>query len=154
MKRLVLVAAMLGVCLSAIGAPALIPIPAIPIPSFPLQNPGPAFIGSTAVAQPVGSFTVPQNPFMAPNGKSNIHNDAYMTDAYAWAGPLGKNIGVNSTWFGLEECASITFDSQGRIVALCGSLDGAKLRVLHPTTLATLSIFPCRRAWCGRGRRR
>ena len=26
---------------------------------------------------------------MAPNGRSNIHNDAYMTDTHAISGPLG-----------------------------------------------------------------
>ena len=127
----------------AIAAPAALPgIPAIPIPSMPLQAPGPKFIGSASTALPVGSFAVPQHPFMAPNGKSNIHNDAYMTDSYTWAGPRGQNMSVNSTWLGLEECASITFNSQGRIVALCGSADGAKLRVLDPKTLATQVILP------------
>jgi hypothetical protein len=143
MRRVIPVSLLLMVLAVAIAAPAALPgIPAVPIPSIPLQDPGPKFIGSPSTALPVSSFTVPQHPFMAPNGKSNIHNDAYMTDSYVHAGPLGKNIKVNSTWFGLEECASITFDSQGRIVALCGSLDGAKLRLLHPTTLATLSILP------------
>ena len=141
MRRGILLFALLVVVVVAtVAAPAA--VPAIPIPSMPLQRPGPAFIGATAVAQPVTSFTVPQNPFMAPNGKSNIHNDAYMTDSYTQEGPHGKNIGVRSTWLGLEECASITFDSKGRIVALCGSLDGAKLRVLDATTLATLTLLP------------
>ena len=140
MRRFLPPSLLLVVLAGAIAAPAA--IPAIPIPSFPLQKPGPAFIGTVATAQPVSSFTVPRHPFMAPNGKSNIHNDGYMTDSYSWSGPLGDNIGVNSTWLGLEECASITFDTKGRIVALCGTLDGARLRVLDPVTLATLAILP------------
>ncbi|MGH2784885.1 MAG: hypothetical protein ACRDJ1_06465 [Actinomycetota bacterium] len=143
MRRVLLPAILLVSGLALQPTPALpIAIPAIPIPSFPGQNAGPAFLGAPAVAQPVGSFPVPAHPFMAPNGKSNIHNDPYMTDAYTWAGPLGNGIKVNSTWFGLEECASITFDSKGQIVALCGSLDGAKLRVLDAKTLATKTLLP------------
>jgi hypothetical protein len=140
MRRFLPLSLLLVVLAGAIGAPAA--IPAVQIPSFPLQKPGPAFIGAVATSQPVSSFTVPRHPFMAPNGKSNIHNDGYMTDSYSWAGPLGNKIGVNSTWLGLEECASITFDTKGRIVALCGTLDGARLRVLDPVTLATLAILP------------
>ncbi|MEX2554302.1 MAG: hypothetical protein WEB06_01570 [Actinomycetota bacterium] len=140
MRRFLPPSLLLVVLAGAIAAPAA--IPAIPIPSFPLQKAGPAFIGTVAAAQPVSSFTVPRHPFMAPNGKSNIHDDAYMTDSYTWAGPVGNKIGVNSTWLGLEECASITFDTQDRIVALCGTLDGARLRVLDPVTLATLAILP------------
>jgi hypothetical protein len=116
-------------------------VPAIPIPNMPGQT-APAFIGTAATPQPVGSFVVPRHPFMAANGRSNIHNDAYMTDAYSWAGPLGHRIGVRSTWLGLEECASLTFDRRGRIVTLCGTIDGARLRVLDPVTLSTLAIIP------------
>ena len=143
MKRSLILSSLVLALAAAVGVPSALPgIPAIPIPSMPLQKPGPAFIGAPAVAQPIAATPIPQHPFMAPNGKSNIHNDAYMSGSYTWAGPLGNGVGVNSTWLGLEECASITFDTQGRIVALCGSLDGAKLRLLHPTTLATLSLLP------------
>ena len=34
----------------------------------------------------------PQNPYMAPNPNSNIHNDTWMTDAYKRSGPLGNNL--------------------------------------------------------------
>ena len=85
MRRFLPWSLLLVVLAAAIGAAAA--IPAIPIPSFPLQKPGPAFIGTVATPQPVSSFTVPRHPFMAPNGKSNIHNDAYMTDSYTRGGP-------------------------------------------------------------------
>ena len=149
MKRSLALFVLVAACIAAAGTPsALIALPALPIPSMPGQRPGAPFIGAAATPQPVAVPPVPQHPFMAPNGKSNIHNDPYMTGAYTWGGPLGNDTKVNSTWFGLEECASITFDTPdppdtvGRIVALCGSADGAKLRVLHPTTLATLALLP------------
>jgi hypothetical protein len=128
------------VALAASSGNAL--IPAIPIPSQPTLADIPSFQGTAARANPIRSFTVPRHPFMAPNGRSNIHNDAYMTDAYAWRGPLGKNIAVTSTWLGIEECASIGFDSHNRIVGLCGTIDGARLRLLDARTLETLNVLP------------
>jgi hypothetical protein len=53
---------------------------------------------------------------MAPNGRSNIHADAYMTDTYRGAGPLGKRITRTSTLLA-HECAPVTFDVKDRIVA-------------------------------------
>lgn len=133
-------AAALAAC--ALAAPAVASgLPTTSIPSQPGPADPPAFIGKPAAAKPVRSFDVPRHPFMAPNGRSNMHNDAYMTDAYEQAGPLGRATAVTSTWLGLEECASITFDSRDRIVGLCGSLDGAHLRLLDPVTLETLALL-------------
>ena len=36
----------------------------------------------------------PRHPFMAANGRSNLHDDAYMTDAYAVAGPARPRHGA------------------------------------------------------------
>jgi hypothetical protein len=112
-----------------------------PIP----QNPSdvaavPAFIGSSAVPQPVSSPTVPQNPFMAPNGRSNLHDDAYMSNTYLWSGPLGNNIQTLST-FQAGECASLTFDSSGRIVAICIGLEGPRLVMFDPRSLELLAVM-------------
>jgi hypothetical protein len=117
-------------------------LPAAPIP----QNPSdvaavPAFIGSAAVPRAVSSPTVPQNPFMAPNGRSNLHDDAYMTNTYLWSGPLGNNMQTLST-FQAGECASLTFDSSGRIVAICIGLEGPRLAMFDPRTLELLAVMP------------
>ena len=77
---------------------------------------------------------------MAPNERSNIHDDAYQTDAYNVAGPLGRDLQVSSTLFAAE-CASVTFDRQGRIVTVCVSPTGATLRLLDPDSLATLASY-------------
>ena len=50
-------------------------------PQGPLTN-VPAFIGSAATLDPTSGQDVPRHPFMAPNGRSNIHDDAYQTDTY------------------------------------------------------------------------
>jgi len=130
-----------GVVLALVAAAAHAGAPVVAIPNQPGQSPAPAFVGAPFTANPIASFDVPQHPFMARNGTSNIHNDAYMTDAYAQAGPLGRNVAVSSTWLGVEECASIAFDSRGRIVGLCGTADGARLRMLDAKTLETLAVL-------------
>jgi hypothetical protein len=112
---------------------------ATPIPEAPGLGPKPpAFIGTAAEANPVAGTTVPRHPFMAPNGRSNIHNDGYQTDAYDWLGPLGRSMQVTSTFLA-SDCASVTFDSRGRIVSVCVGIVRPTLRVLDPSTLETLA---------------
>ncbi len=55
---------------------------------------------------------------MAPNGRSEIHNDAWQTDPYRWSGPLGRSPTTFSSLIG-RDCGTITFDSRGRIVTIC-----------------------------------
>jgi hypothetical protein len=70
-----------------------------PIPQDPQDQASvPHFIGSPATTNPLKSFPVPQNPFLAANGRSNIHDDAYQTDAYEVSGPLGRKVAVTSTF--------------------------------------------------------
>ena len=77
---------------------------------------------------------------MAPNGQSNLHNDAYQTDTYRWRGPLGDETSSSSALF-VRECASITVDSQGRLVTVCVGLDRPVAAVLDPETLAPLATL-------------
>src|SRR5258707_11604140 len=91
-------------------------VPATPIPQSPLDLEAvPAFTGAPAVPRSVSAPTVPQNPFMAPNGRSNLHDDAYMTNTYAWSAPLGNDMQVLSAFQGAD-CASLTVDHAGRLV--------------------------------------
>jgi hypothetical protein len=78
---------------------------------------------------------------MAPNGRSNIHDDAYQSDTYRQVGPLGRAMAVTSTE-NFHECASLTFDSQGRLVAVCPGLQGPVLMMFDPETLALLAAMP------------
>jgi hypothetical protein len=77
---------------------------------------------------------------MAPNGRSNIHDDAYMTDTYTWRGPLGQNIEVRSTYQNAE-CASLTFDADDRILTICVGVEGPRLVMIDPETLETEAVF-------------
>jgi hypothetical protein len=121
----------------ALGAPAA--AFATPIPSVPGPVAVPRFVGAPAVADPIGSFAVPQNPHLAPNPYNSMHDDGYGTNSYPGAGPLGHKPKVNSRLYGVEECATVTLDSDGRLVGLCINAFGPVLRLIDPTTLRRLA---------------
>src|SRR5437867_2705984 len=124
-------------------APALAQIPGEtppPIPQDPLAGDVPTFIGSPAAPDPAPGQDVPRHPFMAPNGLSNTHDDAYQTDTYDWAGPLGDHTAASSALF-LRECGTVTFDSSGRLVTVCIGLDRPVLAMLDPVTLEPLAAM-------------
>ena len=112
-------------------------IPAIPIPQQPFAQPVPSFIGQPAVPSPISALPVPEDPFLAPNGRSNIHVDAYQSDTYATGGPLGLEPTVKSAVLaGLG--GTVTFDRAGRIVILVFGINGTRrLFLLDPVTLGT-----------------
>jgi hypothetical protein len=115
------------------------------IPNDPPNGPSlvPNFIGVAATPQPVKAPPVPQNPFMAPNGTSNVHDDGYMSDTYTSSGPLGDDPTVNSQFFGTFGSCGITivFDELGRPLTTCISGTTQELRLMDPTTLATLASY-------------
>ena len=99
---------------------AAAPAAADPIPVGP--NDLPSFIGREWAPKPVFAPLPPRHPFMAPNGSSNLHEDAFQTDASQRTGPLGRAMKRVSTFYS-RECGSVTFDSRGRIVTVCVGLD-------------------------------
>jgi hypothetical protein len=116
-------------------------VPATPIPQNPLDLEAvPAFAGAPAAPRSVSAPTVPQNPFMAPNGRSNLHDDAYMTNTYTWSAPLGNGMQVLSAFQGAD-CASLTVDHAGRLVTVCVGLEGPRLVMLDPHTLDLLAVM-------------
>jgi len=130
----VTVTALAGACALAAGALAA------PITEDPTSMPQ-AFSGAPASPNPIPAPEPPRHPHMAPNGRSNLHDDTWQTDAYRTTGPLGKGI-QRSSFMYTADCASITFDSQGRLVAVCVGLDRPTLRMLDPQTLDTLASLP------------
>ncbi len=131
-----------GACLLlalAIAPTGAAPGGVIPIPDDPLPG-GSAYIGSPAVAHPVSAPHPPQHPFLAANPGNNIHNDAYMTDAYPGPGPLGVSPAVTST-LQVAECASLTFDRRGRLETVCVGATTPTLKLFDPTTLKQLASY-------------
>lgn len=134
----------LALVLALVSAAASAGVPAVPIPKDPQGTGAPVFIGGEASPAPIAAAPVPPHPYMAANGKSNIHDDAYMSDAYATGGPLGHggaDMEVRSTLH-VAECASVTFDPAGRIVTICVGLEGPRLVMLDPNTLELLAAMP------------
>lgn len=103
----------------------------------------PPYQGSPAAKHPVKHPTKPeQNPFMAPNPSSNIHNDTWMTDAYNRRGPLGADPATDSYAYPSSLCGSLAFDSDGRIVTVCPSIPFApQARIIDPDTLAPIDTL-------------
>ena len=111
---------------------------AVPIPTVPVS---PAFVGAPANPHPIkGIPPTPRNPFMAPNGTSEIHDDAWQTDAYRWSGPLGRSPKTSSLLLS-HDCGSITFDTHGRIVSVCVGAAGPQLYMVDARTLTQLATF-------------
>lgn len=136
-KRLCTLAVML-VAVGAAGQDANIPV--IPIPQQPFGPPAPEFIGGPAIPNPIRTRPVPEDPFMAPNGQSGVHLDAYQSDTYSIAGVLGHSPEVSSTFLAAE-CGTVTFDAQGRIIVVCAAINRITAYLLSPLSLETLAKF-------------
>ena len=114
--------------------------PAIPIPMQPDAVPVPEFIGEPANPKVISAQPVPEHPFMAPNGASNIHMDAYMSDTYRTSGPLGQSPAVKSSFL-TGECGTTTFDGMGRIISVCLGPFTTRLYLIDPESLDTLATM-------------
>jgi hypothetical protein len=114
-----------------------------PITSVPSVPPAAQFQGTAATPHPIrGIPATPHNPFMAPNGQSEIHDDAWQTDVSTWGGPLGHAPqALSAALTPNRDCGSITFDRQGRVLSVCVGLSGPQLYMFDPNTLATLATY-------------
>jgi hypothetical protein len=107
------------------------------------------FTGKAAKPRPVAAPRVPRHPYMAANGRNSVHNDAYQTDTYRNAGPLGRGPRVFSQSIdgagGLGSCGiTIAFDKRGRLVTTCISATSVELRLMTPAldTVASHMLPP------------
>ncbi len=131
---------------AALAAALTLPIAAAlaaPAGAIPIVDPGapsvPDFSGSAAKPHKIPRSHPEQNPFMAKDPKSNIHNDSWMTDAYRYSGPLGRNLQTQSEAKPPSLCGSLAFDREGRIVSVCPSaLVPPQARIIDPVTLETI----------------
>jgi hypothetical protein len=103
----------------------------------------PAFIGEPVKAQPV-EFTMPAHPYMAGQGRNAMHADGYSSDVHPWPAPLGRSIQVQSrdgSQLPGGQCATLTFNQEGQLVALCASIVGFNLHLLEPRSLNLLAEY-------------
>jgi hypothetical protein len=124
------------------GASLLAAAVVIPIPQGLGASSLPPFQGAPASPAPISAPAPPRHPFMAANDRSNIHDDAYMSDTAAFPGPLGLGGAQVRSASENGECASITFDARGRLVTVCVGLAGPTLQMIDPVTLETIASFP------------
>ncbi|WP_205699417.1 hypothetical protein [Conexibacter sp. SYSU D00693] len=142
MSRRLLAAVVALVLGAAAPAGAQLPIPEV------TRGSAPVYVGAAVEPRPFdGAFAVPRHPHMAPNGRSNLHEDAFQTDTVApgRVAPLGDGTRRTASRLFVQECASITFDSRGQAVTVCVGLAQPTLRVLDPVTLeerAALDLPP------------
>jgi hypothetical protein len=114
---------------------------AAPIPD-PLGTTLPRYQGAPARARPLPATVAPQNPYLARDPRSNIHNDTWMTDAYRRRGPLGRSSLAFSGAMPPALCGSLTFHSRGYLVSVCPSLVAPpQARAIDPDTLEILASY-------------
>ncbi|MEU6083162.1 hypothetical protein [Streptomyces sp. NPDC047108] len=127
------------------GSVALTAVPssADPIPRAPGHRLVDDYTGSPATARPVPGDAPEQHPYLASNGRSGMHADGAGSGTYPYSGPLGRNPGVTSEKMAAlgGECVTVTFDSGGRLLTVCGSIKGFELKLLDPRTLDTLAAY-------------
>jgi len=99
-------------------------------------------------AQAIAHAPLARHPAMAAGG-SNMHNDAYVSDVNAAAGPLGIDSVIQSRTQGFGGYGTLTFDRKGRIVAVSGDARRFQLELLDPDSLEELASYdlPPRSWW-------
>lgn len=114
-------------------------IPRITIPG-PLDGPLPRFTGAPATAQPLDGPFLAQSTALAPDGRSGSGLAAGNGAASPMPGPLGNATSrLSSLQFGT--CTALAFDRADRVVANCNGVLGPSLRVIDPSSLATLAML-------------
>jgi hypothetical protein len=99
-----------------------------------------ALTAATAAAASAPSVA-PQNPFLAPDPFSNIHNDTWMSDTYSIAGPTAGATAAYGT-YSAAVCGSLTFDRAGQIVSVCPSAGAPpQARIIDPRTLVVIGTY-------------
>lgn len=94
-------------------------------------------------ANPIAHLPYPQHPFLSPNGTSNMHNDAYMSDTYEVPGPMARNAEVRLKSYaatGNNLCVTITFDSRGRILTTNAEFTRFRLLLIDPESMEALAV--------------
>lgn len=131
--------AVAGVLGAYVLVAAVAALPGSGIPQFPRPPWVPQLQGDVAGAQPMAGTPAPQNPALAQGEWATIHNDSWMTDAYATAllpDPITADV---TSFFAGGDCASLLWNDRGEVVAVCVSPTEVRAYVLDAGTLAPLA---------------
>ncbi|MBU0595408.1 hypothetical protein KJ567_01825, partial [Candidatus Bipolaricaulota bacterium] len=96
---------------------------------------------SAVASSPIPHVGIPQHPFMASNAGNNMHCDAYISDTYEAAGPLGLSPRVSSRTQGFGGYGTLTYDRAGRLVAVYSNARRFQLELMDPLTLEELASY-------------
>ncbi len=128
-----------GVVAAYASVAVVVALTATSIPSFPRLPGQPAWVAGSPGGGAVPAESPPQSPALAAGEHSGIHNDAWMTDAYARIGMLDARTAEVRSFFAGGDCASMVWDSRGRLVAVCVSPTQTRAFILDPATLAPIA---------------
>ena len=109
-------------------------------PSLPSGLFAPATFVHPTPPRPFPAEPPPSHPHLAPPPRSNIHHDAWMTDAYV-GGPrlVDVRTATPRSFLAGGVCASIAFDTRGRVVTACLAATKVHAWLLDPRTLEPIA---------------
>lgn len=113
----------------------------VPIPDDPRGALLEPYVGGPSTERPLDRPPVPHHPYMAANDDSIIHNDAWQTDTYDRAGPVGPELVVSSTSSLIRDCSSLSFTTDGTMRTVCIGVGRPVVKALDPDTLAEIASY-------------
>ena len=102
------------------------------------------YFGQPAQAQPLPAQILPAHPYLAAQGNNGMHSDSYGSKVLNSPAPLGMQPQVRGISLGQlfgGECATVSFDTQGRIMTVCATLMSFRLYLLDGVALAPLTHY-------------
>ena len=103
----------------------------------------PAEIGDPSESRPLAVIDHVQHPFLAESQRSSMHGGAQNWDINTYPGPLGHKTTSKHRKFSnvIGVAPNISFDSQGRLIAVSIKLNRIELHLLNPETLETIAML-------------
>ncbi|MFM8528846.1 MAG: hypothetical protein ACKOD2_04065 [Ilumatobacteraceae bacterium] len=108
------------------------------IPQFPGPPWTPEFVGDATGGTAFPASAAPAHPGLAPGQFSTIHNDGWMTDAYVGLPVVNPETATVTSFFAGGDCATLAWNAEGNLVAVCVSPTEVRAYVLDPQTLEPL----------------
>lgn len=135
-----------GVLAACLPVGSYQPPPILSDPFYPLAKQ--SFSGS-GLGEPLLPAMLPQHPYLAAQGRNGMHGDSYASGSYAYAGPTGSSPLIHTANMGRlfgGECATVVFDSHGRLYTFCSDLGEMALYALDAEHLTVLAkkVLPLR----------
>ena len=131
--------------LAAVVAAAAAVVVVLPDGRLPIPPGGgllvtPSYDGHAVDAQPI-ELACRSTRAWRPTAAARCTTTAGRPTATPGRGRWGAIPRWTTSWYGLKECATLAFDPEGRLVALCGNRTGPVMHVLDPETMRPVETF-------------